>query len=91
MHLQACNQQGVLIPIFERFGSVEHLHAEMQQEEELKKASKPKAGKTRQTKLDQNGNKPEVSVYAKAYNKVKSQFSRIRWVFTPVGGSIDTG
>ena len=40
---------------------------------------KPKAAKKRkQGKLDAAGNKPEVSVYAKAYNKVKAQFVRIR-------------
>lgn len=40
--------------------------------------SKPKVHKKRQPKLDQDGNRPEVSVYAKAYNKVKAQFARIR-------------
>ena len=41
---------------------------------------KPKAAKKRkQGKLDAAGNKPEVSVYAKAYNKVKAQFVRIRY------------
>lgn len=39
---------------------------------------KPMAKKRKQSKLDEAGNKPEVSVYAKAYNKVKAQFVRIR-------------
>lgn len=39
------------------------------------------AKKRRVTKLDKEGNKPEVSVYAKAYNKVKAQFVRIRCSF----------
>lgn len=41
--------------------------------------SRPKVHKQRQSKLDKDGNRPEVSVYAKAYNKVKAQFSRIRY------------
>ena len=52
--------------------------AEKDWEAELKKASKPKAGKRKQTKLDTDGNRPEVSVYAKTYNKVKAQFTRMR-------------
>ena len=48
----------------------------MQQQSEQ---SRPKVHKQRQTKLDKDGNRPEVSVYAKAYNKVKAQFSRIRY------------
>ncbi len=54
--------------------------AEKDWEAELKKASKPKAGKRKQTKLDKDGNRPEVSVYAKIYNKVKAQFTRMRYV-----------
>lgn len=51
--------------------------AEMNEEEEQKKVAKPR--KTKQTKLDKDGNRPEVSVYAKAYNRVKTQFVRIRY------------
>jgi len=54
--------------------------AEKDWEAELKKASKAKAGKRRQTKLDKDGNRPDISVYAKAYNKVKAQFTRMRCV-----------
>ncbi|KAL0022420.1 hypothetical protein WJX77_010601 [Trebouxia sp. C0004] len=61
------------------------LQAEKDWEAELKKASKPKAGKRRQTKLDKDGNRPEVSVYAKAYNKVKAQFTRMRMEETLLG------
>lgn len=44
----------------------------------------PKAVKKRKkSKLDSEGNKPEVSVYAKAYNKVKAQFVRIRYSVVP--------
>ena len=49
----------------------------MQQQSEQ---SRPKVHKKRQTKLDKDGNRPEVSVYARAYNKVKAQFSRIRYL-----------
>ena len=40
--------------------------------------SKPRVHKKRQVKLDKDGNRPEVSIYARAYNKVKAQFARIR-------------
>lgn len=51
--------------------------ADMQQQQ--LQQSRPKVHKKRQTKLDKDGHRPEVSVYAKAYNKVKAQFSRIRY------------
>lgn len=40
--------------------------------------SKPRVHKKRQVKLDRDGNRPEVSVYARAYNRVKAQFARIK-------------
>ncbi|KAL3155661.1 hypothetical protein ABBQ32_012692 [Trebouxia sp. C0010 RCD-2024] len=58
------------------------LAADMQQQVAQ---SKPKVHKKRQPKLDQDGNRPEVSVYAKAYNKVKAQFARIRREDTLLG------
>ena len=51
------------------------LCADMQQQSEQ---SKPRVHKKRQPKLDKDGKVAEVSVYAKAYNKVKAQFARIR-------------
>ena len=48
------------------------------QEDEQEKASKPRPKKLKQSKLDKDGNQPEVTVYAKAYNRVKAQFVRIR-------------
>lgn len=69
------------------FTSVHELvcHAEMDREAELTKASKPRAGKVRQTKLDKDGNRPDISVYAKAYNKVKAQFTRMRYGYRRCG------
>ena len=56
---------------------------EINKAEDSGKAPKPRAGKKRQTKLDKDGNRPEVSVYAKAYNRVKSHFTCIRWLRIP--------
>ena len=59
--------------------------ADMQQQSEQ---SRPKVQKRRKPKLDKDGNKPEVSVYARAYNKVKAQFSRIRY---PLAATVKAG
>ena len=50
------------------------------QEDAQERASKPKVRMANQTKLDKDGNQAEVTVFAKAYNRVKAQFVRIRSV-----------